>query len=139
MTVYRWVSAWGYELLPVAALFGVVRSSGVVGIDEKYVLAPKACGERSRTNDKPAGDMRRWMYVYLAVDVYTYDLLNIAIYAHKRYAKIMEQREPFVQLPVTTLCNGLSLDWPMEASHNDVSNRRRSPNPVGLFAPPVLY
>jgi transposase-like protein len=74
ITVYRWVSAWGYELLPVAALFGVVKSSGVVGIDEKYVLVPK--------NDKPAGDMRRWMYVYLAVDVYTYDLLHIAIYAH---------------------------------------------------------
>lgn len=74
MTVYRWVSAWGYELLPVAALFGVVKSSGVVGIDEKYVLVPK--------NDKPVGDMRRWMYVYLAVDVYTYDLLHIAVYAH---------------------------------------------------------
>ena len=74
MTVYRWVSAWGYELLPLAALFGMVKSSGVVGIDEKYVLVPK--------NDKPAGDMRRWMYVYLAVDVYTYDLLHIAIYAH---------------------------------------------------------
>jgi len=74
MTVYRWVSAWGYDLLPVAALFGVVRSSGVVGVDEKYVLVPK--------NDKPAGKMRRWMYVYLAVDVYTYDLLHIAIYAH---------------------------------------------------------
>lgn len=74
MTVYRWVSAWGYELLPVAALFGVVRCSGVVGVDEKYVLVPK--------NDKPAGKMRRWMYVYVAVDVYTYDLLHIAIYAH---------------------------------------------------------
>jgi hypothetical protein len=74
MTVYRWVSAWGYELLPVAALFGVIKSSGVVGVDEKYVLVPK--------NDKPEGTMRRWMYVYLAVDVYTYDLLHIAIYAH---------------------------------------------------------
>jgi len=74
VTAYRWVSAWGYELLPVAALFGVVRSSGVVGVDEKYVLVPK--------NDKPAGEMRRWMYVYFAVDVYTYDLLHIAIYAH---------------------------------------------------------
>jgi transposase-like protein len=74
MTVYRWVSAWGYDLLPVAAIFGLVRSSGVVGVDEKYVLVPK--------NDKPAGKMRRWMYVYLAVDVYTYDLLHIAIYAH---------------------------------------------------------
>jgi transposase-like protein len=74
LTAYRWVSAWGYELLPVAALFGVVKSSGVVGVDEKYVLVPK--------NDKPEGDMRRWMYVYLAVDVYTYDLLHIAVYPY---------------------------------------------------------
>ncbi len=74
MTAYRWVSAWGYELLPVVALFGVVKSSGVVGIDEKYVLVPK--------NNKPEGDMRRWMYVYFAVDVYTYDLLHIAIYPY---------------------------------------------------------
>ena len=73
-TTYRWVSALGHELLPVAALFGVLRSSGVVGIDEKYVLVPK--------NDKPAGKMRRWMYVYFAVDVYTYDLLHIVIYPY---------------------------------------------------------
>jgi len=53
VTVYRWVSAWGQQLLPVAALFGLVRSSGVVGVDEKYVLVPK--------NDKLAGKMRRWM------------------------------------------------------------------------------
>jgi transposase-like protein len=75
MTVYRWVSAWGHDLLPVAALFGLVRSSGVVGVDEKYILVPK--------NDKPTGKMRRWMYLYLAVDVHTYDLLHIALYPHK--------------------------------------------------------
>jgi hypothetical protein len=74
MTVYRWVSVWGTQLLPVAALFGLVRSSGVVGVDEKYVLVPK--------NDKPAAKMKRWMYVYLAVDVYTYDLLHIALYPY---------------------------------------------------------
>jgi hypothetical protein len=74
MTAYRWVSAFGADLLPVAALFGVVRSSGVVGVDEKYVLVPK--------NGKAAGDNRRWMYVYLAVDCYTDDLLHIAIYEH---------------------------------------------------------
>jgi hypothetical protein len=74
LTAWRWVSAWGDDLLPIAALFGVVRSSGVVGVDEKYVLVPK--------NDKPAGEMRRWMYVYLAVDVWTYDLLHIAIYPY---------------------------------------------------------
>jgi transposase-like protein len=82
MTAYRWVSGFGHQLLPVAALFGVVRSSGVVGVDEKYVLVPKACGERSRTNDKPESDMKRWMYVYMAVDCYTYDLLHIEIYAY---------------------------------------------------------
>jgi len=74
MTVYRWVSGFGYQLLPMAALFGVVRSSGAVGIDEKYVLVPK--------NDKPDSDMKRWMYVYLAVDSYTYDLLHIELYPY---------------------------------------------------------
>jgi transposase-like protein len=74
MTAYRWVSGFGYELLPVAALFGVVRSSGVVGVDEKYVLVPK--------NDKPESDMKRWMYVYVAVDCYTYDLLHIELYPY---------------------------------------------------------
>lgn len=72
LTAWRWVSAWGYGLLPVAALFGVLKSSGVVSVDEKCVLVPK--------NDKPEGDMRRWMYVYLAVDAWTYDLLHIALY-----------------------------------------------------------
>jgi len=74
MTAYRWVSGFGYDLLPIAALFGVVRSSGVVGIDEKYVLVPK--------NDKPEAEMKRWMYVYFAVDCYTYDLLHIDIYPY---------------------------------------------------------
>jgi transposase-like protein len=74
MTTYRWVSGFGYQLLPVAALFGVVRSSGVIGIDEKYVLVPK--------NDKPEAKMKEWMYVYLAVDCYTYDLLHIEIYPY---------------------------------------------------------
>jgi hypothetical protein len=74
MTAYRWVSGFGYQLLPVAALFGVLRSSGVVGVDEKYVLVPK--------NDKPERDRKRWMYVYLAVDCYTYDLLHIEIYPY---------------------------------------------------------
>jgi transposase-like protein len=78
MTAYRWVSGFGYQLLPVAALFGVVRSSGVVGIDEKYVLVPK--------NDKPVDKMSRWMYVYFAVDCYTYDLLHIEIYPYNTKA-----------------------------------------------------
>jgi transposase-like protein len=78
LTAWRWVQAWGHDLLPVAALFGLVRSSGVVGVDEKYVLVPK--------NNKPDSAMRRWMYVYFAVDVWTYDLLHIAIYPQNNQA-----------------------------------------------------
>jgi hypothetical protein len=78
LTAWRWVSAWGVDLLPVAALLGLVKSSGVVGVDEKFVLVPK--------NNKPAGKMRRWMYVYLAADAWTYDLLHIAIYPHNDQA-----------------------------------------------------
>ena len=74
-TAYRWVEGFGQELLPVAALFGLVRSSGVVGIDEKWVKVPK--------NDKPESKHRKWMYVHLAVDVYTYDLLHIAIFPYQ--------------------------------------------------------
>lgn len=74
-TTYRWVSAWGTELLPISALFGVVRSSGVVGMDEKWVKVPK--------NDKPKGKHKKWMYVYFAVDIYTYDLLHIAIFPYQ--------------------------------------------------------
>jgi transcriptional regulator with XRE-family HTH domain len=77
--VYLWVSAFGRELLPVAALFGLVRSSGVVGIDEKWVQVPEKAPRGSGRSKIPKP--RRWMYVYLAVDVYTYDLLHIALYA----------------------------------------------------------
>ncbi len=74
VTLWRWAKLIGQQSLPIATLFGVVRSSGVVGVDEKWVLVPK--------NDKPAGKRRRWMYVYLAVDVQTYDLLHIDIFPH---------------------------------------------------------
>jgi len=74
VTLWRWAMVVGEQTLPVAALFGLVRCSGVVGVDEKWVLVPK--------NDKPAGKRQRWMYVYLAVDVYTYDLLHIDIYPY---------------------------------------------------------
>ncbi|MGQ9599233.1 MAG: hypothetical protein ACUVWZ_07425 [Anaerolineae bacterium] len=55
MAVYRWVSAWGQRLLPVAAIFGLVRSRGVVGVDEKYVLAPKKrqAGRQAAALDVP--------------------------------------------------------------------------------------
>jgi transposase len=93
VTLWRWAMAVGEQSLPVATLFGMVRSSEVVGTDEKWVLVPKACGECSRTNDKPAGKRKRWMYVYMAVDVFTYDLLHIDIYPYngKREARAFLQ------------------------------------------------
>jgi hypothetical protein len=81
---YLWVSAFGQELLPLAALFGVVRSSGVVGVDEKWVQVPDKAPRGSGRSAQPKA--RRWMYVYLAVDVYSYDLLHIAIYQHNTAA-----------------------------------------------------
>jgi hypothetical protein len=74
VTLWRWTMVVGEHTLPLAQLFGVVRSSGVIGVDEKWVLVPQ--------NDKPAGKRKRWMYVYLAVDVYTYDLLHIDVYPY---------------------------------------------------------
>jgi len=73
-TLYHWLEQFGAEPLQVAALFGLVRSSGVVGIDEKYVKVPK--------NNKPAGKQRKWMYVYVAVDVHTLDLLHINLFSN---------------------------------------------------------
>lgn len=73
-TVYHWLAQWGAEPLGVAALFGMVRSSGVVGIDEKYVQIPKS--------DKPQSKMRKWMYVYVAVDMHTLDLLHIDVFPY---------------------------------------------------------
>ena len=74
VTLWRWTMVVGEHTLPLAQLFGVVRSSGVIGVDEKWVLVPK--------NNKPQGKRKRWMYAYLAVDVYTYDLLHIDIYPY---------------------------------------------------------
>jgi transposase-like protein len=79
VTLWRWCMMVGEQVLPIATFLGMVRSSGVVGCDEKWVLVPK--------NDKPKGKRKRWMYVYLAVDVFTYDLLHIDIYPHNGKAE----------------------------------------------------
>jgi transposase-like protein len=119
MTAYRWVSAWGHDLLPIAAMFGILKSSGVVGVDEKYVLVPK--------NDKPEGKMRRWMYVYLAVDLYTYDLLHIAIYPNnnddsaKAFLFALRAKGYHPQVIVTDLRQdygpGIALVFPLAVHH----------------------
>jgi len=81
VTLWRWCMMVGEQVLPIATLFGMVRSSGVIGCDEKWVLVPK--------NDKPEGKRKRWMYIYLAVDVFTYDLLHLDIYPHNGKAEAL--------------------------------------------------
>jgi len=102
VTLWRWAMAVGEQSLPLATLFGVVRSSGVVGIDEKWVLVPK--------NDKPEGKRKRWMYVYMAVDVYTYDLLHIDIYPYnskneaRAFLQALKAKGYCPQIIVTDMC-----------------------------------
>lgn len=76
-TAYLWAGGFGDLSQELLSFLGVLRYSGVVCIDEKWVMVPK--------NDKPSGKKRRWMYVYMAVDPYTYDLLHIEIYPTNDY------------------------------------------------------
>jgi transposase-like protein len=75
-TVYHWVAAVSPAALCLAAYFGVVRTSGVVGIDDKWILvcSPSAI--------RPHGHHPRavWRYVYVAVDAYSLDLLAMELY-----------------------------------------------------------
>ena len=75
-TFYRWVASFSPAATALVAYLGVVRTSGVVGIDDKWV---KVC---SPAKVPPHGKRPRavWRYVYLAVDVYSYDILALEIY-----------------------------------------------------------
>jgi transposase-like protein len=75
-TVYHWVASLSPAVTCLAAYLGVVRTSGVIGIDDKWiqVCSPSAVrphGRRSRAV---------WRYVYFAIDVYSYDLLALELY-----------------------------------------------------------
>lgn len=75
-TVYHWLVSLSPAALALAAFLGVVRTSGVVGIDDKWV---KVC---CPSKVPPHGKRRRavWRYAYFAVDVYSYDLLALELY-----------------------------------------------------------
>jgi transposase-like protein len=75
-TVYHWVASLSPAATCLAAYLGVVRTSGVIGIDDKWILvcSPSAVrphGRRSRAV---------WRYAYFAIDVYSYDLLALELY-----------------------------------------------------------
>ena len=75
-TFYRWVASFSPAAVALAAYLGVVRTSGVVGIDDKWV---KVC---SPAKVLPHGKRSRavWRYAYFAVDVYCYDILALELY-----------------------------------------------------------
>lgn len=75
-TVYHWVASVSPAAVCLAAYLGVVRTSGVVGIDDKWI---RVC---SPSAVRPHGRRPRavWRYVYFAVDTYSYDLLALQVY-----------------------------------------------------------
>jgi transposase-like protein len=75
-TFYRWVASFSPAATALAAYLGIVRTSGVVGIDDKWI---KVC---SPSKVPPHGKRPRavWRYAYFAVDVYSYDILALELY-----------------------------------------------------------
>ena len=75
-TVYHWVASLSPAATCLAAYLGVVRTSGVVGIDDKWILVCSPSAVR------PHGRRPRavWRYAYFAIDVYSYDLLALELY-----------------------------------------------------------
>ncbi len=70
-TIYRRLIRIRRSLPSLQRSLGAIRFSGVVAIDEKYILAPKPHRE---------GKMARWVYLFVAIDPYTYDLLHAEVY-----------------------------------------------------------
>jgi transposase-like protein len=85
-TVYRWVASLSPAALCLAAYLGVVRTSGVIGIDDKWI---KVC---SPSAVRPHGHRPRavWRYAYFAVDVYSADLLALELYPEHNDAAVRQ-------------------------------------------------
>lgn len=70
-TIYRRLNSLLERLPPLQAFLGPVRHSDVVAIDEKFILAPRS---------NRGGKMGRWVYLFLAIDPHSYDLLHAEVY-----------------------------------------------------------
>jgi len=73
-TVFRRLRSLRRWLPSVQDVMGPLLYSGIVNIDEKYILVPKP---------KRDGKMGRWMYLFVAIDPYSYDLLHIEVYPQR--------------------------------------------------------
>jgi transposase-like protein len=83
-TLYRWLVALSPAAQALAAYLGVIRTSGVIGIDDKWV---KVC---SPAAVPPHGRRPRavWCHAFFAVDVYSYDLLALELYPQSNAAAV---------------------------------------------------
>jgi len=83
-TLYRWLVALSPAAQALAAYLGAIRTSGVIGIDDKWV---KVC---SPTTVPPHGRRPRavWCHAFFAVDVYSYDLLALELYPQANDAAV---------------------------------------------------
>lgn len=70
-TVYRRLTSLRERLPPLQEVLGPLRYSKVVALDEKFILAP---------GSHRGGKMGRWVYLFLAIDPYSYDLLHAEVY-----------------------------------------------------------
>ena len=69
-TLYQWLVALSPAALQLAAYLGVVRTSGVVGLDDKWIkVCSPAAVPKHGTQPRAV-----WRYAYFAVDVYSLDL-----------------------------------------------------------------
>ena len=75
-TLYQWLVALSPAALQLAACLGVVRTSGVIGLDDKWI---KVCSP-SAVPTHGSQPRAVWRYAYFAVDVYSLDLLALELY-----------------------------------------------------------
>jgi transposase-like protein len=89
-TLYRWLAALSPVAAALAAYLGVIRTSGVIGIDDKWVrvCSPAAVPVHGRHRRAV------WRYAYFAVDAHSYDLLALELYPqHNDHAVHLFLRE----------------------------------------------
>jgi transposase-like protein len=72
--VYYWVQRFGQMAREISAEILPPRSSGAIGVDEKWVAIPKSFSKEERRNGK------KWRFLYFAVDLNTYDVLHADLF-----------------------------------------------------------
>ena len=85
-TVYGWLVTLSPSATALAAYLGVIRTSGVIGIDDKWlkVCSPSAVPKHGRHPHAV------WRYAYFAIDMFSYDLLALEVYPEHNDAAVRQ-------------------------------------------------